>query len=98
MTQDQFIGRVLAESIKGLNGGELSKQQVEVVTKSVFQQMAEAMRTEGNCSRLGFGRFQIQLRPVREGRNPRTGQVMDIPASAVIRFRAGAGLKRAVTS
>lgn len=97
MTQDQFLARVFAESNKQLGRAGLTRRQVEVVTRSVFDQMAEALREEGNFARVGFGTFKVKERAARTGRNPQTGQAIDIPASKTIGFKAGAGLKKAVT-
>lgn len=44
----------------------------------------------------GFGTFRVLRRKPRRGRNPRTGEPLTIPSALVVRFRAGAGLRRAV--
>ena len=98
MTQDQFLARVLTESDKQFGSGGLTRRQVEIVTRSVFDQMVAVLREEGNFARAGFGTFKVRERAARRGRNPRTGQAIDIPASKTIGFKAGAGLKKAVTS
>ena len=98
MTQDQFLARVFAESNKQLGRAGLTRRQVEVVTRSVFDQMAEALREEGNfwpASASGPSRSR-NVRRVRDGTR-RPAQAIDIPASKTIGFKAGAGLKKAVT-
>lgn len=45
---------------------------------------------------LGFGKFSVRDRPAREGRNPRTGEPIEIPASKLPTFTAGRALKAAV--
>ena len=54
------------------------------------------MKAGENASILGFGTFEVKNRPVREGRNPATGEKVMIPAAKVPGFRAGKGLKDAV--
>ena len=46
----------------------------------------------------GFGTFSVVERAAREGRNPRTGETIPIPASKSVKFRVGAGLKEAVNN
>ena len=98
MTQKQFLARVFADSNKQVGSGGLTKRQVEIVARSVFDQMAEALREEGNFARAGFGTFKVRERAARTGRNPRTGEAIDIPASKTIGFKAGAALRKAATS
>ncbi len=50
----------------------------------------------GSISFTGFGSFSVSRRAKRKGRNPQTGQAMNIPASKVARFKAGKGLRDAV--
>ena len=96
MTQNQFIERVLARSRDELGSVDLSKHQVEIVTKSVFEEMAESMTKEGAFRRNGFGTFQVRDRAARPGRNPQTGEAIDIPASKTIGFKPAEALKNAV--
>ena len=98
MTQDEFLERILMESNKQLGNGVLTKRQVGIVTRSVFDQITEALYDEGSFTRVGFGTFKIKDRAAKKGRNPQTGQAIDIPAGKAIGFKAGAGLKKAVTS
>ena len=55
-------------------------------------------RPAQEVSFTGFGKFHVAERGAREGRNPRTGETMQIAASKVPRFTAGSGLKKALGS
>ena len=56
----------------------------------------EALRSGEDVNFTGFGKFHVAERGAREGRNPRTGEPIQIAASKVPRFTAGSGLKKAV--
>ena len=51
-----------------------------------------------NVTLVGFGTFQVKDRSAREGRNPKTGETIQIKASKVPSFKAGKGLKEAVNN
>ena len=75
----------------GLEVGQ-AKKAVEATLEEISQQLAG-----GNEIRLtGFGKFSAVARAAREGRNPKTGESMTIPAKTVPKFSAGAELKKAV--
>jgi DNA-binding protein HU-beta len=87
--KDELIHQVAERS--GLGVGE-AKRALEATLQSI-----EAQMSEGNEVRLtGFGKFSISERSARVGRNPRTGESMQIAAKSVPRFSAGAELKKAV--
>lgn len=90
MTQAEFLDRVLKECAHD----NLSKRDVKIVTKCVFEQMAEALRSEGEFSFPDFGKFKVTERAARTGRNPQTGQAIDIPAKAVVKFNAAPRFKQ----
>jgi DNA-binding protein HU-beta len=60
--------------------------------------ISEALARGDDVKLLGFGTFQVVERATTEGRNPRTGEKITIPASKQPKFKAGAELKRAVGS
>ena len=75
----------------GLDNGQ-AKSAVEATLEEIAKQIAA-----GNEVRLtGFGKFSAVQRAAREGRNPRTGETMQIAAKSVPKFSAGAELKKAV--
>jgi DNA-binding protein HU-beta len=74
----------------------LTKTDAEKALKA-FTDAVTATLTKGNEVRLvGFGTFKINKRKAGEGRNPRTGAVIKIPASNLPKFRPGKALKDAV--
>ncbi len=58
--------------------------------------IAAELKRGGKVAISGFGNFEIRKRAAREGRNPRTGKLVDIKASMVPAFRAGRALKDSV--
>jgi DNA-binding protein HU-beta len=74
----------------------LSQAQTGKVLDATLMEIRGLMSKGGNLSLTGFGTFLVSKRAKRKGRNPQTGKEMTIPASRVVRFRAGKGLKEAV--
>lgn len=76
----------------------LSKSDAANAVESVFDTITSAL-TKGDDIRLvGFGTFSVAKRAASEGRNPRTGEKIQIKASNQPKFKAGKGLKDAVNS
>jgi DNA-binding protein HU-beta len=79
---------------------ELSKAAAARVVDAIFDAssgaIAEAVQAGKHVSIPGFGKFRSKERAARKGRNPRTGAEIDIPASTVVSFSAGKGLKETV--
>ena len=91
MNKKDLIAAVMLKT--ELKSTEASKA-VEAVLESVIQAVAA-----GNDMRLvGFGTFSSIKREAREGRNPRTGKPIKLPASKIPRFKAGKTFKAAVSS
>lgn len=74
----------------------LSKKLAEGALKSFIDVVSEELRKGEKVQLVGFGTFEISERPEREGVNPRTKEVMHIPASKAPKFKAGKGLKELV--
>ncbi len=93
MKKSQFIELVAEKA-------EMSRSAAARVVDAIFDTaggaISEAVRTAGQLSIPGFGKFSSKTRAAREGRNPRTGETMQIAASKVPRFTAGSGLKKAI--
>ena len=88
--KDDLVRDVAERS--GLAVGD-AKRAVEATLKAIETQMGQ-----GNEVRLtGFGKFSVSQREARVGRNPQTGESMQIAAKKVPRFSAGAELKKAVS-
>ena len=55
--------------------------------------MTEALSDGGRVELRGFGAFSVRSRPARSGRNPRTGETVEVPAKAVPFFKSGKELR-----
>lgn len=74
----------------------VTKKQVEAVLSAAIDAIQEAVANGEKVTLVGFGSFEPRDRGEREGRNPRTGQTMTIPASRVPAFAPGKGFKELV--
>ncbi len=74
----------------------LTKAAAERVLNAFLGSVHNTLVSDKKLTLTGFGTFAVEERKARKGRNPRTGAVLKIPASKVVRFRAGKGLKEAV--
>ena len=72
---------------------ELSKKDAEKAVKAFTDAVAEELVKGGKVQLFGFGTFEVAERAAREGRNPKTGNAMPIPASKTPKFKAGKALK-----
>lgn len=70
--------------------------EVDRVLTGLASVVTEALVHQQRVTLPGFATFEVVERPARVGRNPRTGEPLQIPARRVPRVTAGAGLKRAV--
>ena len=75
---------------------EISKKDAEKALKAFTDVVAEELKKGEKIQLVGFGTFEVKERAARTGKNPRTGEAIEIPASKVPSFKAGAALKNAV--
>ncbi len=75
----------------------LSKADATRVLDAVLDGIKDALRKGDIVTLLGFGTFDVRARAARSGRNPRTGETLQIKASKVPGFKAGKALKDAVS-
>ena len=75
---------------------QLTKKDVEAVLKSFIDVVTGELKEGGKVQLVGFGTFEVSERAAREGRNPQTGESMEIKASKAPKFKAGKALKDAV--
>lgn len=75
---------------------ELSKKDAGKAVDAVFQAITDSLASGEKVQIIGFGNFEVRDRAARKGRNPQTGEEIEIPASKVPAFRAGKALKDAV--
>ena len=75
----------------------LAKSDAARAVEAVLAAVTEALQKGDAVTLSGFGTFATKMRAARTGRNPRTGEAIEIPASNVPGFKAGKGLKDAVS-
>ena len=76
---------------------ELSKKDAEKALTAVVESISEALQTGDKVQLIGFGSFEVKNREARIGRNPKTKEEIEIPATRVPVFKAGKMLKDAVS-
>ncbi|MEI6429565.1 MAG: HU family DNA-binding protein [Pseudanabaena sp. ELA607] len=74
----------------------VSKKNIEIVVTAAFEAIIDAVAEGDRVTLVGFGSFEPRERQEREGRNPRTGEKMTIPATKVPAFSAGKQFKEKV--
>ena len=78
------------------NDSGLSKADSAKAVDSVFDNISKALSSGSDVRLVGFGTFSVAQRRASEGRNPRTGEKIQIPASKQPKFKAGKALKYSV--
>ena len=76
---------------------DLSKKDADAAVSAVLGAITDALKAGDKIQLVGFGTFEVRNRAAKQGRNPRTGETMTVPASKVPAFKAGKALKDAVT-
>lgn len=74
----------------------LTKRDAEKAVNAVVDSIEDALTKGDKVSLVGFGTFEVRTRAARTGRNPRTGQSLEISSSKVPAFKAGKALKDTV--
>ena len=86
-----------AELIEAISkDASLPKKDVDAVIKSFTSIVSETLQKKESVQLIGFGTFETSEREARTGRNPATGESIEIAASTVVKFKAGSGLKEKV--
>jgi DNA-binding protein HU-beta len=89
MTKAELIDKIAS-------GTGLSKADASRALDSTLNSVKAALKKGQKVTLVGFGTFAVVKRKSRKGRNPRTGQVITIPAAKIPKFTAGKSLKDAV--
>ncbi len=84
----------LIAEIAGKSG--LSKKDAEKALSAVVETVTEALAKDEKVTLVGFGSFEVKHREARIGRNPKTKESIEIPATKVPVFKAGKALKDSV--
>ena len=89
MTKAELIDKIAS-------GAGLSKADASRALDTTIDAIKGALRKGQKVTLVGFGTFSVTKRKARKGRNPQTGQAINIPAAKAPKFTAGQGLKDAV--
>ena len=81
---------------KVADSADISKADAGKAVDAVFDAVTGELAGGGDVRLVGFGTFSVAQRKATKGRNPRTGEEIDIPASKQPKFKAGKGLKDSV--
>lgn len=86
MNKSDLISKIAHEA-------DISKSKAETALVSILAGITEALKHGESVTLTGFGAFSVKRRPERKGRNPQTGEVVQIQAATVPLFKAGKNLK-----
>ncbi len=89
MNKNEFVGEI-AEA------AGISKADAERAAEAFIKVVKSALKAGEDVSLVGFGTFTVRKRAARTGRNPRTGETLEIAASKVPAFKPGKALKDAI--
>lgn len=89
MTKADLVAAVAAEA-------QLTKKDADKAVCAVLDSITKALVEGDKVALVGFGTFETRERPARTGRNPRTKETIEIPATTAPAFKAGKALKDAV--
>jgi DNA-binding protein HU-beta len=90
MTKAELVEQVATHS-------GLSKREASNAVDAVLKTLEDALKRGSEVTFSGFGKFHVAERSAREGRNPSTGEKIQIAAARVPRFRPGARLRKRVS-
>ncbi len=91
MTKADLVDEVAKNSV-------LSKKDAEAIVQAVLDSIVESLKSGGKVELRGFGSFRLRERSSREGRNPKTGEKVFVPAKKVPYFKPGKDLRELINS
>jgi DNA-binding protein HU-beta len=91
MNKEELVERISGEL------PQFRKKNIEEVLNATIAQIMEAVATGERVALVGFGTFEPRKRQARVGRNPKTGEEIQIPATTVAAFSAGKAFKEKVS-
>lgn len=89
MNKSQLIDAIASEA-------KLTKADAKRAVDAFVESMTSGLKEGEKITLVGFGSWSVNERAARKGRNPQTGQVIDIAAKKVVKFKAGKGLSEDV--
>jgi len=91
MTKSELI-----EAISNSRNTQLTPKDVDSAVKTMLEHMSQTLEKGDRIEIRGFGSFSLHYRPPRKGRNPKTGDAVDLPAKQVPHFKPGKELRERV--
>jgi integration host factor subunit beta len=91
MTKADLVERVAVEA-------DMTKKDAEQLVEIVLDSIIDTLNAGDKIELRGFGSFRVRERNSRKGRNPKTGEAVDIPAKRVAYFKPGKDLKELINS
>ena len=85
MTKTDLVNEIAAKA-------GLTKVQAKAALDATLESISQALANDDKIQLIGFGTFSVVAKPERQGRNPRTKEIITIPARKVVKFKPGAGL------
>ena len=89
MTKAELIERVAVAT-------DVTKKQAETIVNIVFDSIVESLRAGQKIELRGFGSFRLRSRKSRTGRNPKTGEKVEVPSKKIPYFKPGKELKELI--
>jgi len=89
MTKAELVAKIAKEA-------GIIKSQADKTVDGFVSAVSDALATGDKITLVGFGTFSVAVRAQREGRNPRTGEKIKIPASKAVKFKPGKTLSEKV--
>ena len=89
MTKAELIATIAKET-------DLTKSDAERTINSFLETVTKTLKKDGKLTLTGFGTFEVVKRKKRKGRNPQTGDVINIKAHKVVKFKPGKNLREKV--
>lgn len=90
MTKSELIDRIV------LRQGRLPPRDIELAVKMILEHMIQALAKNGRIEIRGFGSFSLHYREPRTGRNPKSGDTVELPGKYVPYFKPGKELRERV--
>ena len=92
MTKSELIERIVAMQ------PQLSSKDVELAVKTIIEQMSQALANGDRIEIRGFGSFSLHYRAPRKGRNPKTGDTVELEGKYVPHFKPGKEMRERVNA
>ncbi|MBF0345840.1 MAG: integration host factor subunit beta [Nitrospirae bacterium] len=90
MTKSELINVVMEKS------PDLTKTQTERIVEEFFNCIIDALKSGDKVEIRRFGNFRLKDRPPRKARNPKTGEIVDVPAKKALHFKMGKELRELI--